>query len=160
MRCPLCPAVQASDRTLCQIEETEEYAKDSQDSLELGDCTHEGLSLWEVDETDESLLPWGIELSSQDEFSNFIEKRAQEINEEFEDVFVLEHGQQKQANPYLPTIEKGSTKRREGLGGRPKVVQAQPEKGEGEAVAAQGQEPRKRESAKEGTPKRSLVYTN
>ncbi|MDN3506302.1 MAG: hypothetical protein P0S96_03635 [Simkaniaceae bacterium] len=68
------------------------------------------LSLLEIDEQDESLLPWEIDDLTSDEISSFVELRATDIAEEFDDVFAFDLPSPKGETE--PTIEKISREKK------------------------------------------------
>lgn len=89
----------------------------------------QSLSLLEIDEGDESLIPWSAEDLACDDFDIRLERRAAEIYEEFEDVFAYEMPCYGEGIPCKPTYEK-VTEERKRLFHRPKVIESTPQKKE------------------------------
>lgn len=83
-----------------------------------------GLSLLEIDEQDESLLPWEIDDLASDEISSFIEQRATDIAEEFDDVFAFDLPSPKGETE--PSFEQISREKRN-LFAKPRVVASKEE---------------------------------
>jgi len=77
------------------------------------------LSLLEIDEHDESLLPWEIDDLAGDDISSFIEQRATDISEEYDDVFAFDLPSPK--GEAQPTFEQISKEKRS-LFAKPRVV--------------------------------------
>ncbi len=85
----------------------------------------QSLSLLEIDESDESLIPWSAESLACDDFTDLLDRRAAEVYEEFEDVFAYETPCYGEGVACKPTYEKVTEERRR-LFQRPKVVESAP----------------------------------
>lgn len=75
-------------------------------SLELGERETSELGFLEIDENSEELLPWSAEKLSED-LSSYIEKKAKQVMEEYDDVFSYEityPGRPVQATPTLERV--------------------------------------------------------
>lgn len=97
----------------------DESLSDTIGSLDLQDYDTSSLSLLEMDENDRSLLPWAPEGLSEN-FSVYVERRAKEIEEDFDNVFAYELPAMGQKKEYEPTHEK--VPRERSLFGKPRVV--------------------------------------
>ena len=82
------------------------------------------LSLLEIDEQDESLLPWEIDDLASDEISSFIEQRASDISEDYDDVFAFDLPSPK--GEVEPTLERISKEKRN-LFAKPRIVASKKE---------------------------------
>ncbi len=103
-------------------------AFDSEDDclcVEHEDFDNQGLSLLEMDERDESLIPWSEERLATEDFTSIIERRAHEMSEEFDDVFAYEVPLNEHTH-LEPSFESVS-KEPHHFFGRPKVVQSKPD---------------------------------
>ncbi len=90
-----------------------------EDLLSADDYNTEGLSLMEMDERDESLVPWALDTLASEEISSYIEERALRLSEEFDDVYA--YGLPEDRNAYEPTLEKVPEMEKK-LFSRPRVV--------------------------------------
>lgn len=85
-----------------------------------GDQEEEGLTL-----NEEALLPWGIDESSHEEFSTFVEEHAKQANREYEESFALDSSSDDlEEEDFLPSMEKVPTRGTGVVAGRPKVMES------------------------------------
>ena len=82
-----------------------DFEGDFDESMDLSEYDTLGLSLFEMDERDSALLPWAAEGLGED-LTGYIEKRAKEIVEEWDDVFVYDIPLQGQKTVLKPTLER------------------------------------------------------
>ena len=102
------------------------FAFDAEDDClctEYEDFDSQSLSLFEMDERDASLIPWSSDRLASEDFTSFIEQRAHEINEEFDDAFAYELYDNRDLEPTFENV----SKEKHHLFGRPKVVQSKPD---------------------------------
>lgn len=88
--------------------------------------TTDSLSLLEIDEEDESLIPWVSGDLATEEFTDIFDRKSDPVHEEFEDVFAYEMPGYGEGVHCMPTYEKVTEERRR-LFNRPKVVESNPE---------------------------------
>lgn len=82
-----------------------DFEGDFDASMDLREYDSLGLSLFEMDERDSDLLPWAAE-GLEEDLTGYIEKRAKEIVEEWDDVFVYDIPLQGQKTLLKPTLER------------------------------------------------------
>lgn len=90
-----------------------------EDLMEVDDYNTEGLSLIEMDEQDESLIPWALDTLASEDVSSYIEERALELTEEFDDVYA--YGLPQERSAFEPTFEKVPEMEKK-LFSRPRIV--------------------------------------
>jgi len=90
-----------------------------EDLMEVDDYNTEGLSLMEMDEQDESLVPWALDTLASEDVSSYIEGRALELSEEFDDVYA--YGLPADRSAFEPTYEKVPEMEKK-LFSRPRIV--------------------------------------
>lgn len=113
------------DLTLLHIdfdaeEDYNEQLSDSADALQSKTYQDPSLSLLEIDENHSSLLPWSDEKLGE-EATSYVERRANQIAEEYDDVFANEPFSSRRGAEYQPTYERVPKEQRQFFV-KPKVV--------------------------------------
>lgn len=137
-------------------EDYEKNLSEAMGSIEIEDEYDSGLSLLEIDERDESLLPWAIEGFAGEDISSYVDRKAKEVTEEFEDVFAFEIPSRGTDNVFEPTFERVPEERRS-LFGKPRVVPSKEDKQQETASQQDGAEREKNTSPKTAPSKKQLI---
>ncbi|NGX60183.1 MAG: hypothetical protein KR126chlam3_01352 [Chlamydiae bacterium] len=137
-------------------EDYEKNLSEAMGSIEIEYEYDSGLSLLEIDERDESLLPWAIEGFAGEDISSYVDRKAKEVTEEFEDVFAFEIPSRGTDNVFEPTFERVPEEKRS-LFGRPRVVPSKEDKQQETASQQDDAEREKNTSPKTAPPKKQLI---
>lgn len=120
---------QALDHIALDSEEV--FENDFLDESETSKEDHIGHSLLEIDEKDESLLPWIeenlLEEGLEEDMNAYVQKKAKEIAHECDDVFSYEFFSEGQQESYRPTFER-IPEEKKSIFVKPKLVPIKEEK--------------------------------
>ncbi len=91
------------------------------DLEELEAYDSQGLSLLEIDEDDDLLIPWMTEELSSQDVSGFLKE---EMSEEFDEIFAYDNSTE-ETQQYKPSLEKIPEGKHQ-IASRPRVIQSKP----------------------------------
>ncbi len=135
---------------LTQIEyESEDIECFHRENHELGSET----PIFEAKDSPSQGLCEALDLAAEEEISNFVEKRASEINDEYEEIMGYNFPTRNKVAKYTPSLERVPENRKNLIGSRPKVVEddsKEGRKGQKEVTDAKSVQLASKKSEKKG----------